>query len=290
VSTPLALGTRNGVVKRVNPAEWGKQHELSAISLKGDDEVVGAARADDGDDLVFVTSDAQLLRYEAANVRPQGAGAGGMAGVRLGDGAKVIGFSVVADAQRDAAVVVTIAEPPSDEALFTDVEGSAKVTPLSEYPAKGRGTGGVRAQRFVRGETALAIGWGGPGPARRDGARDRLGRPGPGARQCEGRRDSAVAGGGRAPGCVRHQARGHGRVRRPRDGRRRVASESPGGAGVSRQSSPGRALPQYSAQASASARPFPAAGAGGTLADTRNRIACAHQAAASVASRHPQAG
>ncbi len=173
VSTPLALGTRNGVVKRVNPAEWGKQHELSAISLKGDDEVVGAARADDGDDLVFVTSDAQLLRYEAANVRPQGAGAGGMAGVRLGDGAKVIGFSVVADAQRDAAVVVTIAEPPSDEALFTDVEGSAKVTPLSEYPAKGRGTGGVRAQRFVRGETALAIGWVGPGPAHanaKDGA------------------------------------------------------------------------------------------------------------------------
>ena len=173
VSTPLALGTRNGVVKRVNPAEWGKQHELSAISLKGDDEVVGAARADDGDDLVFVTSDAQLLRYEAANVRPQGAGAGGMAGVRLGDGAKVIGFSVVADAQRDSAVVVTIAEPPSDEALFTDVEGSAKVTPLSEYPAKGRGTGGVRAQRFVRGESALAIGWVGPGPAHanaKDGA------------------------------------------------------------------------------------------------------------------------
>jgi DNA gyrase subunit A len=151
VSTPLAIGTRNGVVKRVNPAEWGKQHELSAIALKGDDEVVGAARADDADDLVFVTSDAQLLRFAASNVRPQGIGAGGMAGVRLSDGARVIGFSVVTDAQRDDAVVVTIAEPPSDEALFADVEGSAKLTPLAEYPAKGRGTGGVRAQRFVRG-------------------------------------------------------------------------------------------------------------------------------------------
>jgi DNA gyrase subunit A len=180
VSTPLAIGTRNGVVKRVNPAEWGKQHELSAIALKGDDEVVGAARADDADDLVFVTSDAQLLRFAASNVRPQGIGAGGMAGVRLSDGARVIGFSVVTDAQRDDAVVVTIAEPPSDEALFADVEGSAKLTPLAEYPAKGRGTGGVRAQRFVRGESALAIGWVGPSPAHanaKDGAIRQLPEP-----------------------------------------------------------------------------------------------------------------
>ncbi|UQN13845.1 DNA gyrase/topoisomerase IV subunit A [Gulosibacter sp. ACHW.36C] len=180
VSTPLAIGTRNGVVKRVNPAEWGKQHELSAIALKGDDEVVGAARADDADDLVFVTSDAQLLRFAASNVRPQGIGAGGMAGVRLSDGARVIGFSVVTEAQRDDAVVVTIAEPPSDEALFADVEGSAKLTPLAEYPAKGRGTGGVRAQRFVRGESALAVGWVGPSPAHanaKDGAIRQLPEP-----------------------------------------------------------------------------------------------------------------
>jgi DNA gyrase subunit A len=41
-----------------------------------------------------------------------------------------------------------------------------KVTPFSEYPAKGRGTGGVRCHRFLKGEDTLVLAWAGPGPAR----------------------------------------------------------------------------------------------------------------------------
>ncbi|MGO1545652.1 MAG: DNA gyrase/topoisomerase IV subunit A [Gulosibacter sp.] len=173
VDTPLALATRQGVVKRVNPAEWKNQHELSAIALKPGDEVVGAARAADDAELVFVTSDAQLLHYSAALVRPQGLGAGGMAGIRVGDGARVISFSVLTPEQIDRALVVTVAEPPADEALFGDVLGSAKTSEFAEFPAKGRATAGVRAQRFVRSEAALAMAWVGPGPVRataKDGA------------------------------------------------------------------------------------------------------------------------
>lgn len=141
--------------------------------VEAGDEVVGAARADDDAELVFVTSDAQLLHYSASLVRPQGQAAGGMAGVRLGDGARVISFSVLAADEIDGAIVVTIAEPPADEALFGDVLGSAKVSQFSEFPAKGRATGGVRAQRFVRSESLLALAWVGPGPVRataKDGA------------------------------------------------------------------------------------------------------------------------
>ncbi|NLT26200.1 MAG: DNA topoisomerase IV, partial [Microbacteriaceae bacterium] len=172
-STPLALATRGGVVKRVNPAEWGKHHELLAINLKPGDEVVGAARAADDDELVLMSSDAQLLRYSASLVRPQGANAGGMAGMKLAEGAELIGFSVVAAADAERAVVVTVAEPPADEALFGDVFGSAKTSPLAEFPTKGRATGGVRSQRFLRGESRLAIAWAGAAPAManaRDGA------------------------------------------------------------------------------------------------------------------------
>ena len=43
--------------------------------------------------------------------------------------------------------------------------GSAKVSAFSEFPPKGRATGGVRAQRFLKGETALGVAWVGPGPA-----------------------------------------------------------------------------------------------------------------------------
>jgi DNA gyrase subunit A len=37
---------------------------------------------------------------------------------------------------------------------------------LSEYPAKGRATGGVRAHRFLKGEDTLLLAWAGHGPAK----------------------------------------------------------------------------------------------------------------------------
>jgi DNA gyrase subunit A len=39
-----------------------------------------------------------------------------------------------------------------------------KVTPFAEFPAKGRATGGVRCQRFLKGEDGLIQAWVGPGP------------------------------------------------------------------------------------------------------------------------------
>lgn len=41
--------------------------------------------------------------------------------------------------------------------------------PFEQYPRKGRATGGVRCQRFLRGEDALAFAWAGPAPARAAG-------------------------------------------------------------------------------------------------------------------------
>ena len=38
-------------------------------------------------------------------------------------------------------------------------------TPFAEYPPKGRATGGVRCQRFLKGEGGLIAAWAGPGPA-----------------------------------------------------------------------------------------------------------------------------
>jgi DNA gyrase subunit A len=40
-----------------------------------------------------------------------------------------------------------------------------KVTPLHEYPGKGRATGGVRCHRLLKGEDLLVLAWAGPGPA-----------------------------------------------------------------------------------------------------------------------------
>lgn len=160
----LAIGTAQGVVKRVQPDYPLNREDWEVIALKDKDVVVGVAPAGSEDtDLVFLTREAQLLRFSAANVRPQGRTAGGMAGIKLGTGDHVIFFGAVAP-DDDAAVVVTIAG--TDGALPGTAPGAAKVTAFAEYPAKGRATAGVRAHRFLKGEDTLLLGWAGHGPAK----------------------------------------------------------------------------------------------------------------------------
>jgi DNA gyrase subunit A len=173
----LVLGTAQGVVKRVAPDYPANATDFEVISLRDGDHVVGAVQlATEDADLVFITSDAQLLRFRAAAVRPQGRAAGGMAGVRLASRASVIWFGAVPDAVASAAgagtdatgapgaVVVTVAG--SSRALPGTAAATIKVSPYLEFPAKGRATGGVRCQRFLKGEDSLVLAWAGPAPAR----------------------------------------------------------------------------------------------------------------------------
>ena len=166
---PLALGTRNGVVKRWNRESPTTMDSWSVIDLKDDDEVLAAAEARNEDRLVFVSTDSSLLTFEAKNVRPQGRTAGGMAGIRLAEGCSVAAFAVVPDGKvtwnyeegenglfsASGAVVLTVAG--DSEALPGTENGAAKVTPLEMYPTKGRGTGGVRSQRFLKGQDTLIL-------------------------------------------------------------------------------------------------------------------------------------
>src|SRR5690606_29014659 len=137
------------------------------ITLRDGDEVVGAVDLPHEEcDLVFVTSDAQLLRFAAGKVRPQGRAAGGMAGINLAQGPRVIFFGAVDLRVKDgewASVVVTVAG--SSDALPGTGTGTAKITPFAEYPGKGRATGGVRCHRFLKGEDGLVLAWAGPAPA-----------------------------------------------------------------------------------------------------------------------------
>jgi DNA gyrase subunit A len=211
----VVLGTASGVVKRVQPDYPANRDEFELITLKDDDRVIGAAYLT-GDDaeLVFITSDAQLLRFAASSVRPQGRPAGGMAGIRLSDGASAIWFGAIGPAVTRSVLPTLPASPPNGRAdnheaamaamadLRAEVTGepaddraggawattpeaavavvvtvagrsgalpgtggaSVKVTPFAEYPPKGRATGGVRCQRFLKGEDGLIRAWLGPVP------------------------------------------------------------------------------------------------------------------------------
>lgn len=166
---PLALGTVNGVVKRWNRESPTTMDSWSVIDLKDADRVVFAADAPDDARLVFISSDSSLLAFDASAVRPQGRTAAGMSGIRLAEGAHVVAFAAVAVddvawtydtndeglSNGSGAVVLTVAG--DSDALPGVDPGAAKITPLEQYPTKGRGTGGVRSQRFLKGQNAVLL-------------------------------------------------------------------------------------------------------------------------------------
>jgi DNA gyrase subunit A len=158
---PIALGTAQGVVKRVTAGGYPNRPDFEVISLKPGDEVVGVAQAPDADELVFVASDAQLLHFAAGQVRPQGVSAGGMAGMNLGAKAAAIFFGAVDPASDISVVTLSM---PADTLPGSD-PGRAKVSAFGEFPGKGRATGGVRAHSFLKGEASLVLAWAGPSPA-----------------------------------------------------------------------------------------------------------------------------
>jgi DNA gyrase subunit A len=183
-SPGLALGTRNGVVKVCAP-EWPvRSDEFEVIGLRDGDEVVGATWLADGSEtLAFVTSDASLLRFAATMVRPQGLKGGGMAGINVGADVEVLSFGAV----------VTNDPQHGEPMVVTSTGTQVKVTPLAEYPAKGRATGGVRVQRFLKGETRLAVAWVGPRPVGASTTGDPVSLPEPDRRR-DGSGETVIMG------------------------------------------------------------------------------------------------
>jgi DNA gyrase subunit A len=152
----IAMGTAKGVVKRLS-ADFPQKAEFEVISMKTGDKLVGANLVEDEDEIVFVTNDAQLLRFSASVLNAQGRGAAGIAGINLSS-SEVVAFSVVKAENEN--IVVTAAS--SSGSLAGTDAGSVKISELGEFPPKGRATGGVRAHKFLRNEDQIYFAWAGP--------------------------------------------------------------------------------------------------------------------------------
>ena len=151
----VALGTKNGTVKRVSP-DFPQKPDFECINLKSGDKVVGAALSDENDELVFVTQDAQLLRFDAKSVRPQGRNGAGMAGIKTDS--EVVFFGVLKPKAKN--IVFTIAN--SSKSLPGTDAGAFKVTKIDEFPKKGRATGGMRAHKFTKARDQISLAFVGP--------------------------------------------------------------------------------------------------------------------------------
>jgi DNA gyrase subunit A len=144
---PLLVITASGNAKRLSVEEiCGTPNGKPVIKLRPGDHVVAAFDARDGAEVLTVASNAQALRFEAASVSIQGRGAAGVAGMKLADGATILGAGVAGD----------------DTIVLTQTEQlTAKVTDADEIPLKGRATGGVRVTKF-RTEKRLEFAYVGP--------------------------------------------------------------------------------------------------------------------------------
>ena len=92
-------------------------------------------------------------------------------------------FEVVQGQKGPAAEnVVATVSIPTGVLPGTDA-GRGKVSSFAEFPAKGRATGGVRAQRFLKGETRLTVAWVGPRPVGASSTGDPVELPEPDARR-----------------------------------------------------------------------------------------------------------
>lgn len=151
--TGLAIGTRNGSVKISKTDFPLTMDEFPVISLTENDEIVNCAWIDGKTEntlFSFISSDSSVLVFDANTIRVAGSKAGGVRGMKVKPGAKIISFNWVSS--------------QSTAFILSQTEKTLKMTPLSEIPLKGKGGQGMILQKFNKGETSLINAWTGVNP------------------------------------------------------------------------------------------------------------------------------
>jgi DNA gyrase subunit A len=137
----MVLVTEGGVAKRISAEELeGTRSGSTVMRLKEGDRLVAAFICADDLDIVMVADNASVLRTAVDGISVQGRGAGGVAGMKVKDGSKLIAAGQINAEIWDGAVV----------SVTSNAE--AKATPYDELPVKGRGGSGVRLTKLRDGE------------------------------------------------------------------------------------------------------------------------------------------
>ncbi len=129
-SAYLTMATVRGRVKRVALPEFAsvRPSGLIAISLDDNDNLYWVRLTTGKDDIIMVTRMGQALRIPETDIRSMGRQAAGVTGIKLRAGDKLASMDVI---------------EPEGQLLVVTEQGYGKRTSLTEYPEKGRATGGV---------------------------------------------------------------------------------------------------------------------------------------------------
>ncbi len=126
----LLLVTASGQVKRCEPASLPGLHGTPgvAIALDGGDPLVAVVPHGAGDEVLLATAEGRVLRTAVDPIRPvKSANAGGVAGMRIGGGDRIVAACVAG---------------PGDAVVLHE-GGFGKRVSLGDIPTKGRGGAGV---------------------------------------------------------------------------------------------------------------------------------------------------
>jgi DNA gyrase subunit A len=127
----MVVATKLGEVKKTPLKNFAnvRRDGLIAMDLEPADELVSAKLASDDDDIIVVSARGQAVRFPVKLLRSASRLSGGVRGIRLAAGDRVVGMENAAAA----------------EALLVVSEfGFGKRTKVEEYPVHGRGGQGVR--------------------------------------------------------------------------------------------------------------------------------------------------
>lgn len=150
----IALATSEGKVKVLDTSTLTKNPDCDVIKLPAGASVLSAVPVTgEEQQFVFITDTANLLKFAVSTVPVQGRTSAGVAGIKLVKDTKLLDAFVA----NEGAL------------LITSTGKTIKATVLSEYPAKGRGTQGVRCHKFLAGEDKLSLAYIGVTPQRSDG-------------------------------------------------------------------------------------------------------------------------
>ena len=134
------MATANGIIKKVSVSEFSqvRRNGMIAIKLKKDDELKWVKISSGSDEMILVTSDGSAVRFKEKDVRPMGRGAGGVIGMRLDAGAKIVGAEVIPSKGGNGLRLLAVM-----------ANGYGKRTDLSAYKVQKRGGKGILTAKIT---------------------------------------------------------------------------------------------------------------------------------------------
>ncbi len=131
----LVMATRNGNIKKTDLSQFSniRRTGITAISLKGDDELRWVIETNGKREIMMGTQNGMFIRFSEKDVRPMGRGAGGVRGISLRKGDRVVSM----DAILEQADLLAISE-----------QGFGKRMQIKEFKAQRRGGKGLTAMKL----------------------------------------------------------------------------------------------------------------------------------------------